>query len=284
MNAPKEPLRPAPAASRMSKDERQRRIVATLQNFPALRASGLSADLGVSSETIRRDLIELDGKGLINRTYGGAARPLGYEPPVKERMGIRIAERERIARTVAGLIAENEVVFIGSGATTNHIARAIAEQCQRITVITHDFLVVHTLSANPTIRVYFLPGRVNREEDCAVGAQTIAAIDGYQANWAILGSSGIGTLGIYEADDENAAIYQRMAMRAAKTVIAVDSGKFNQPVFCIYAQWNMVDVLCVECMPDEALERVVTAAGVDILVADGAGETATAEEGLAGAA
>ena len=266
----------------MSKRERQKRIVATLQNSPALRASGLSADLGVSSETIRRDLIELDEKGLINRTYGGAARPLGYEPPVKERMTIRVAERDRIARTVADLIAENEVVFIGSGATTNHVARAIAERCRKITVITHDFLVVRSLSANPTIRVFFLPGRVNREEDCTAGAQTLAAIESYQANWAILGGSGIGALGIYEADDENAAIYRTMTTRAAKTVIAVDSGKFHQPVLCIYAQWDMVDVLCVEAMPDEALERVVTAAGVQILLADPAGGVSARKGGEQG--
>lgn len=257
----------SPGASRISKHERQRRIIATLENLPALRASGLSAALGVSNETIRRDLIELDEKGLINRTYGGAARPIGFEPPVRERLRIRIAERDRIARRVAGLLAENEVVFMGSGATTNHIARAMAERCQRLTVITHDFLVVRSLAANPSIRVFFLPGRVNREEDCTVGAATLAAIDSYQANWAILGSSGIGGLGVYEADDENAAIYHRMAARAAKTVIAVDSTKFNQPVLCVYAPWDMVDILCTEEMPDKTLQRVITAAGASILVA-----------------
>ena len=53
---------------------RQQRIIDALTSVPTLRLNELVETLGVSSETIRRDLRELDERGLISRTYGGAVR------------------------------------------------------------------------------------------------------------------------------------------------------------------------------------------------------------------
>lgn len=61
---------------------RQDRIMTELRALPSLRASQLAQMLGVSHETIRRDLIDLDQRGLLRRTYGGAERPLRVEAPI----------------------------------------------------------------------------------------------------------------------------------------------------------------------------------------------------------
>ena len=58
----------------------------------------------VSTETVRRDLAELDERGLINRTYGGAMRPMSFEPALAEREGLMVAERERIATAAVQLV------------------------------------------------------------------------------------------------------------------------------------------------------------------------------------
>src|SRR4051794_38514649 len=50
---------------RLNKSDRQARIVAELRAAPTLRVNELSARLGVSAETVRRDLAELDERGLI---------------------------------------------------------------------------------------------------------------------------------------------------------------------------------------------------------------------------
>ena len=73
--------------SRPSKSDRQARIVAELRATPSLRVNELAELLGVSTETVRRDLAELDERGLINRTYGGAMRPVAFEPALAEREG-----------------------------------------------------------------------------------------------------------------------------------------------------------------------------------------------------
>lgn len=65
---------------RLTKQQRQERIVAELRISPAIRASEIAAKLGVHAETVRRDLRYLDRNGLLSRTYGGAAiAPLAFE-------------------------------------------------------------------------------------------------------------------------------------------------------------------------------------------------------------
>src|SRR6218665_272589 len=190
----------AQIGQRLSKSSRQERIVSGLEASPTLRASELAATLGVSHETIRRDLMELDTKGLINRTYGGAARPFAYEEPVRERSKYMIEERERIAKAVCEHIRENDVILVGAGATTSHVARRLAATHRNITVITHDFLVAQLLCHNPTIRTLFLPGRAHLTEGYVYGHQTLAGINGFQANWAIVGATGLDVDGVFDAD------------------------------------------------------------------------------------
>ena len=83
--------------NRLSKSDRQARIVAELRAAPSLRVNELALLLSVSTETVRRDLAELDERGLVNRTYGGAMRPVSFEPALAEREMLMVAEREAIA-------------------------------------------------------------------------------------------------------------------------------------------------------------------------------------------
>jgi len=109
--------------ARRAKSDRQARILAELNRAPSLRVADLAEHFEVSTETIRRDLDELTEQGLLNRTYGGAVRPLSSEPSLSERHSYFIAERERIACAAVHLIKTGRVFIMGSGATTVHVAR-----------------------------------------------------------------------------------------------------------------------------------------------------------------
>ena len=113
--------------ARRGKQERQRRIVAELRANPTVRISSLADEFRVSTETVRRDIDELSGQGLVNRTYGGAAATsMSREPAFHQRGDTMVAERERIARSAAALIQPGEVIMVDSGATTAHFARRLA--------------------------------------------------------------------------------------------------------------------------------------------------------------
>ena len=121
------------------RERRQREIIGKLSAQPGLRVGELSELLSVSTETIRRDLDDLTGQGLLNRTYGGAILTQGGEPALSQRHGLLVAERSAIALAAVPCLAGAGTLMIGSGATTMHVARRIAMEMTRITVITHSF-------------------------------------------------------------------------------------------------------------------------------------------------
>lgn len=262
---------PAPAAPRpprLDKAARQARILAEMRASATLRVGDLATELNVSTETIRRDLFELGEKGLINRTYGGAVRPFASEPSVTERHALMVAEREAIAAATVKLIEPKEVIAIGAGATTTHVARRMAAACRDLTVITHSFSVATVVSANPTIEVLMCPGRYNAREGMMVGVETGEFLQNYNVNRAILGISGITTDGLADAEPDAAFVYRAMMNRASQTIIVSDHSKFDVPSLAIWARIPDIQHLVTDRPPEGAVARALGRAGVEITVAE----------------
>lgn len=252
---------------RLSKSARHQHIISQLTAAPTLRASELAAALGVSTETIRRDLMELQQQKLINRTYGGASRPFALEPSLVDRKRLLIAEREAIAAAIGDLIQPNEVLMLGAGATTFHVARRLAATARDITVIVNDFAIAGALAANASIRILCCPGRYHATEGYVFGTQTIASINTYEANRAIVGATGVGARGINDADEEAGAVYGAMVKRAAEAIIVADHSKFDQRALTVFAQWSEIDRFVTDRAPEGALATAVREAGTELIVA-----------------
>src|SRR5262245_60723650 len=134
---------------RASPEERRERILRDLKLNAAIRVSQLARALGVTTETIRRDLDELSADGTINRTYGGAALPPSQrEPAVHERESLHVSERSRVAATAARLVKPGDVLMVDAGSTTLHFARQLASSAGALTVITNSLPVAQTLAVN----------------------------------------------------------------------------------------------------------------------------------------
>jgi DeoR/GlpR family transcriptional regulator of sugar metabolism len=231
------------------KSIRQSRILAELGNTPSLRIADLAQKLAVTTETIRRDLDAMTRQGLLNRTYGGAIRPSNSEPPVHERDALFVAERERIADAVMPLIQSAKVVIISSGATAVHVARRLAAQMTDLTVIAHSFGVAKALAPNPTIKVLMMPGEYRADEDSMVGAHTVAFLNNFYADYAILGASGVAGDGPSDALLDTGAVLTAMVSRAAKTIVAADHSKFSLVYPARYASWWQISDFVTDRRP-----------------------------------
>ncbi|HQT37805.1 MAG TPA: DeoR/GlpR family DNA-binding transcription regulator [Acidocella sp.] len=239
------------------KSTRHTRILTELDNTPSLRVAELAQKLSVSTETIRRDLDALTRQGLLNRTYGGAIRPLSSEPPVQERQHLFIAEREQMAAAVLPLIKLAKVLIIGSGATTVHVAHRIALEMKNLTVIAHSFGVAQALTVNPSIKILVLPGNYNAAEATTQGAHTVAFLDHFHADAAILGASGLSSDGPSDALLETGAVYTAMIARAAKTIVVADHSKFSQLFPARYAAWRQISALVTDRRPEGDLLKAL---------------------------
>jgi DeoR/GlpR family transcriptional regulator of sugar metabolism len=249
-----------------NKGARQARIVAQLKATPAMRVHELAALFKVSAETIRRDLTELDTKGLVNRTYGGALRPIAFEPGLAEREKLMVAERERIAAAAAALVAANDILMIGGGATTLHFARRLAAVCDHLTVITHAFSVAQAIASNVTHKVLVLPGQYDGREGLIHGADTIDALQHFHAHKAFLGASGLTTEGPNDAALPAGMIYGAMMRRASEAFILADHAKFDKPSLTVYGPWGPQVTLVTDAEPSGNFAGALRAAGAKTVV------------------
>jgi len=252
---------------RLSKTERQARIVAELAASPSLRVNKLSERLSVSTETVRRDLAELAEVGLINRTYGGAVRSVPSEPAVAVREGLMLAERERIADAAVQLVEPNDILMIGGGATTLHVARRLAATLNGLTIITHAFSIATAVAANPTHKVIMLPGQYDGREGVIYGPETIDALQRFHANKALLGASGLTVEGPNDAGVGPGMTFSMMMRRAAHTIIVADHTKFDRPALTVYGEWSPATTLITDIKPKGRLATALLQAGANVVEA-----------------
>ena len=252
---------------RRQKHERQAYIVARLRAVPALRVLDLAGELQVSSETIRRDFADLDRRGLINRTFGGAVGLMTVEPALNERQGLMVLERQRIAAAAVARIKPRDIVMIGGGATTLHVARRMASDCEAITVITHAFSIVTALASNSRITILMLPGEYHRHEGIVVGADTIDALARFHANVAIVGASGLTPEGINDASFAAGRVYGTMIRRASDTLVVADHTKFERPSLTVFGEWSATTTLITDVPPPSPMLSVLERAGARMIIA-----------------
>ena len=251
---------------KLTKSDRQSRIVAELRSAPSLRVNELASLLGVSTETVRRDLAELGERGLINRTYGGAMRPLTFEPALAEREKLMVEERERIAAAAVRLVEPNDILMIGGGATTTIFARRLAAERDHLTVITHAVSIAIALASNPFHKVLMLPGQYDSREGLIHGPDTIEALQRYRAGKAFLGSSGLTAEGLSDAGVGPSLIYGAMMRRSSETIILADHSKFDRASLSVYGPWSKSVLLVTDRMPEGELLLAIETSGARCLV------------------
>lgn len=253
--------------SRPSKPDRHSRILAELRATPALRVNDLAARLGVSTETVRRDLAELDEAGLISRTYGGATSAVRGEPGVAIRETLMVAERGLIANAAVKLVEPGDILMIGGGATTLHFARRLSADFDYLTIITHAFSIAAALAANSTHKILMLPGQYDGREGLIHGADTIDALQLFHANKAFLGASGLTAEGPNDAGLGPGLVYGAMVRRSAQTIILADHGKFDAPSLKVFSRWSATMTLISDAQPNDALGKAIRSSGAKLVVA-----------------
>ncbi|MCY4242931.1 MAG: DeoR/GlpR family DNA-binding transcription regulator, partial [Rhodobacter sp.] len=250
------------------KSRRHGRILDVLKLDPAKRVNELASDLGVSAETIRRDLAELDAAGSIRRTYGGAVRTSSLEPALSERLKLHIAERERIAKRAVGIMEDVTSLYIGGGATTLLFARALGLVDRHMTILTASFQIAIELAANPHFDVISLPGNVELREGLVHGPETLRFIRGYNVDCAVMGASALDETGVSEALPSAANVYNAMVDQAERTIVVADRSKLGKRSLKRILLWNAGTMLVTDTDPPNAMRQALVGKGARILIAE----------------
>jgi DeoR/GlpR family transcriptional regulator of sugar metabolism len=194
--------------------ERRDLLVARLRQDGKLVARELAAELGVSEESVRRDLRELAAAGLCQRVYGGAlpASPLRGTSHAA-RTGIAPESKRRVGERAAYLINPGSIVILDGDTTGLGVARALRRDLDA-TIITYSPLVAAALIDHPSVKVFMLGGWVNGYS----GATTAEAALKISADLYLMAPTGIHEkAGLTVEDPDEGAVQRILVSRAADT-------------------------------------------------------------------
>jgi DeoR/GlpR family transcriptional regulator of sugar metabolism len=166
--------------------ERRAHILDRLRADGSVRAAELVDDLGVSHDTIRRDLQELADAGALRRVHGGALPPASAAVPYAVREGQDVAAKQAIAEAAIRCLSTGQVVFLDGGTTPLEVARRLPPELA-LTIVTNSPPVSVALAAHPRSEVVLAGGRVARDAVACVGGATVEAIAAVRADACVLG-------------------------------------------------------------------------------------------------
>ena len=248
------------------KQLRQSKILTELQIFPQMTVHDLAGRLGVSQETIRRDLAQLDREGKVSRMFGGAVGMSTSVPGIEERKSIMVAERDKMSKVAMAMLEPNDVVMVGGGSTTIRLALALMNLNFPITVVTHSLPFATIVSKNKKIEVEMLPGRLIADEGLTIGTNTLRSISRLSAHKAIVGASGINSKGLY-ALLESGEVYGAMVECADQALLLIDSTKFGVTALSQYGSWQAKSTLITDKLPGDDILSALKSANAQIVVA-----------------
>ena len=227
----------------------------------------LAAALGVSQETVRRDLKALAARGLLDVVHGGAARRQSFEPALAEREQENAAGKAAIGRAAVALVPDGSVLLLDSGTTTLALARALGAR-RGLTVCTNSLAAALHLVRHTNHAVHMLGGEVDRGEEATAGVDMLAAIGRFRVDLAFIGAGGLTPDGeITDYSRAGAEQRRRMIEAAARAWVLLDRTKFGLLTPVRLDTGGHPVGLVVDAEPPPATRRALARRGIELVVA-----------------
>jgi len=252
---------------------RQSEIVAVLRQSGRVAVEDLATQFGVTLQTIRRDLNELSEAKLVVRVHGGAIVASGVANLAYEARQLVAHQHKRlIGEGAARLVPDNASLLINIGTTTEEVAKALAGH-SGLLVITNNLHVANELHRNKSIEVIITGGSIRRGDGGIVGAVTVAQIQQFRVDIAIIGTSAIDLSGtLLDFDVREVEISRAIIEHARKVVLVADSSKFSRSAPVRIAHLSEIDVFVTDSLPSNEIAEMCRLCDVEVIETGGPNE------------
>ena len=254
----------------MNSNPRQIRLLDTVRGRGSATVEQLAEMLGVTLQTVRRDVQRLADDGLLARFHGGVRVPSS----TTENLGHRLREalnadgKARIARAVAAQVPNDCSLILNIGTTTEAIAKALLRHTG-LRVITNNLHVANILADNPDCEVIVAGGAVRARDRAIVGEATMDFIRPFKVDIALIGCSGIEADGtVRDFDLREVKVAQTIVAQAREVWLAADASKFNRPAMVQLAALAQIDRLFTDAAPPAPFPALLERAQVRLEIAD----------------
>jgi DeoR/GlpR family transcriptional regulator of sugar metabolism len=243
--------------------ERRQAILARVEREGRVVASELVTSLGVSDDTVRRDLRDLAEQGLLQRVHGGgraAAPPLGS---FTQRLEVSREKKAALAEAALPLLVGARVIVLDGGTTTFELARRLPLLYDGI-VVTNSPPVASALANHPKAEVVLIGGRLLKDAQVAVGAAAVEAFRTVRADICVLGICSLHPdVGVTSPDGEEASVKRAMVASAGEVIALATADKLRTASPWVVAQLADIDHLVTDGSGE--LTRPYTGAGIDVV-------------------
>ena len=208
-------------------DTRQALLQSRLAGGTTLIAADLADEFQVSLDTVRRDLLSLERRGVLKRVKGGAVPVVPPSPPLAERLGEGGHWLQASGPLIASLIADTRTIVLDGGTSVMAFARQLpvgyAGQ-----IITPSPLVA-SIGLERGIEVYLIGGRLCASGGIAVGGTSEQAVAACSADLCVLGVCGLDAgYGLFADDCDEAGMKSQMAAIAGHVLVLAERSKLNK--------------------------------------------------------
>lgn len=252
----------------MGPAERQERILEILTEDGSVDVGQLSAELGVSAITVRRDLSLLEASGALRRVYRGATRTNSgsYEPPFAVRSRRHVAAKRQIATTVGKLVDDGQTIILDAGTTGIAIAERLVDR--HVTICAPSLRITQVLVSSPSVRLIVTGGMVRPGEQSLVGSAAVRTLQDHHFDLYIMTVSGAHLdHGFTEWNPDDAEV-KRAALRAAsRCIVACDSSKIGHTAFARICGLDAVDMLVTDGRVPEDQLKIFREKGLNVCIA-----------------
>ncbi|MEM4985844.1 DeoR/GlpR family DNA-binding transcription regulator [Collimonas sp. H4R21] len=247
--------------------QRKQHLLEILKRDGQIVAKSLSEQLGLSEDTIRRDLRQLAKEGLLQRVHGGALPASSAMAPFAERQQISSDAKSAIGRAAAAMIQPGQVVFIDGGTTAVQLARQLPPAL-RATVVTHSPSIALELVEHAHIDVIMIGGRLFKHSIVNVGANAIEAIGQIRADLYFMGVCSLHPeAGISTGDFEEASVKRALCNAADQTIVMASPEKLDTASPFQIAPLTQVSGIVVSAGASESLIAPYRKIGIAITMA-----------------
>lgn len=253
----------------MLSSQRERAILELLQDRGSARVEALAATLGVTDETIRRNLKRMQAQGMVTRVHGGVhLKDWGPEASFAQRMVQNPGAKRRIGAAVARLVPDGASIFLDVGSTTAYAAQALRVR-RELLVVTNSLPVAQALTGVNGNRVFMAGGELRGHDGGAFGAEALAFVQQFRVSHAVLSAAAIdATAGFLLQDLREAEFSRAMLPHAETRIVAADASKYGRGAPIAIAPPQTFTHLVTDLPPPEAEAAMLARAGIALILAD----------------
>jgi DeoR/GlpR family transcriptional regulator of sugar metabolism len=240
----------------------------------------LASELQVSLSTIRRDLEQLEHKGLVTRTHGGAIWIGDRDSPAEgkalaatrapyafdQRVDFQAEAKRRIARAARGLIKPGETILLDGGTTTFYLALELLGTSLQL--VTNSLPIANLFLNDEHVELILTGGLMYPRYGVLLGPMAENSLSAIHVKTLFLSVAGVHEGALYNQNLLLVHAERRMMAQAQRVVLLVDSGKFGQQALAGLGELSEIDTVVVDSELSGDFRDQVTRAGCELIIAE----------------